>query len=269
MEVADLIGYCAATASLVAFSAKTMIPLRTAAIVSNLLFISYGVAGSHGPPIVLHMILLPLNIHRLIAMKRLTSRVREASKNASFNTSWLQSYMKRRSFRSGEPIFCRGDPSYGVFYLTSGRIRFPEIEQIAGPGLLFGEIAFFTPGGTRTLSCICETDVEVLFITNDELQQLYFQNPQFGFHLVRLIVSRLVSQVERLERARSERERADRERTEAAAAERERAARDRIAAETARLPERGAEPEPIEARRPARGQPLREPEPHQLSGLSR
>ncbi len=207
VEVADLLGYCAAAASLVAFSARTMIPLRTAAIVSNVLFIAYGIAGSHGPPVALHMILLPLNIHRLFAMKRLTTRVREAAKDGDFNAAWLQPYMKRRRFRAGEPIFCRGDPSLGLFFLTSGRIRFPEIEQTAGPGLLFGEIAFFTPAGTRTLSCVCETDVEALFITNEELRQLYFQNPQFGFHLVRLIVGRLVGQIERLERERRERAR--------------------------------------------------------------
>lgn len=202
MEVADLIGYAAATASLVAFSAKTMIPLRVAAIVSNVLFIAYGIAGSYGPPIVLHMTLLPLNIHRLLAMRKLVRRAEEASRMESFNASWLHPYMKPKSYRAGEIIFCKGDVAEGVFYLTSGRIRFPEIEESAERGLLFGEIAFFTPAGTRTLSCVCETDVEVLYITNNDLQQLYFQNPQFGIHLVRLIVGRLVGQVDRLERGR-------------------------------------------------------------------
>jgi CRP-like cAMP-binding protein len=202
VEVADLLGYCAAAASLVAFSAKTMIPLRIAAIVSNVLFISYGLAGGHGPPIVLHSILLPLNVHRLVAMQKLVRRVRAASTTDDFRAAWLQPYMKRKSFSAGDIIFCRGDVAHDAYYLVSGRIRFPEIERTVEGGMLFGEIAIFTPGGTRTLSCLCETDVEVLFITNDELKQLYFQNPEFGYHLVRLIVGRLVGQVEELERRR-------------------------------------------------------------------
>ena len=205
MEPADLLGYCAAAASLVAFSARTMIPLRAAAIVSNVLFISYGIAGGHGPPIVLHVILLPLNIHRLLAMRRLIRRVKEASGTQSFNATWLQPYMKPKSFRAGDIIFCKGDIGDGVYYLTSGRVRFPEVERTAEAGLLFGEIAMFTPSGTRTLSCVCETDVDTLFITDDDLRQLYFQNPQFGFQLVRLIVGRLVGQVDSLERERRRR----------------------------------------------------------------
>jgi hypothetical protein len=205
VEVADLLGYCAAAASLVAFSAKTMIPLRVAAIVSNVLFISYGIAGMHGPPVILHATLLPLNIHRLVAMRRLIQRVGEASRTQTFNATWLQPYMKPKSFRAGDIIFCKGEIADGAFYLTFGRIRFPELDRTAEGGLLFGEIAMFTPGGTRTLSCLCETDVETLFITSDDLRQLYFQNPQFGFQLVRLIVGRLVGQIDTLERERRRR----------------------------------------------------------------
>ena len=51
MEVADLLGYSVAAASLVAFSARTMIPLRVAAIVSNVLFTSSGIAGGPRPPV--------------------------------------------------------------------------------------------------------------------------------------------------------------------------------------------------------------------------
>lgn len=199
MQAIDLIGYLAAAASLVSFSAKTMIPLRIAAIVSNVLFVTYGIAGLHGPAILLHLTLLPLNIQRLLAMKRLIRRVEEASQTHTFDAAWLRPYMKRKSFPAGTVMFRKGDKADEVYYLLTGRIAFPEVGRSVEGGLLFGEIAMFTPEGTRTLSCVCETDVEVLFIRNHELEQLYFQNPQFGFQLVRLIVGRLTGQIARLE----------------------------------------------------------------------
>ena len=36
-------------------------------------------------------------------------------------------------------------------------------------------------------------------IDEETLQQLYYQNPEFGFYLVKLVVKRLASNVERLE----------------------------------------------------------------------
>lgn len=156
-----------------------MILLRVVAIVSNVLFISYGIVGGHGPRFVLLVTMLPLDIHRLLAMRRLIRRVEEAVRTQSFNANWLQPYMKPELFRAGDIIFCTGD--------------------IADGGLLFGEIAMFTTSGPCTLSGVCETDAETLFITDDELRQLHFQNPQFGFQLVRLIVGRLVGRIDALE----------------------------------------------------------------------
>jgi CRP-like cAMP-binding protein len=38
-------------------------------------------------------------------------------------------------------------------------------------------------------------------MTNEELKELYFQNPEFGYHLVRLIVGRLKQQIDQLQAA--------------------------------------------------------------------
>ena len=103
------------------------------------------------------------------------------------------------SFTKGQSIFAKGEPAHGVYFIVSGQVRFPEVNEEAGSGLLFGEIAIFTHEGRRTLSCVCETDVEVLYMTNEELKELYFQNPEFGFHLVRLIVGRMKRQIDQLQ----------------------------------------------------------------------
>jgi len=107
MTLVEVVGYSAAIASFVAFSARTMIPLRIAAICSNLLFISYGLLSGFWPPALLHALLLPLNIHRLLAMRRLIGRVAAASHADVFEAEWLRPYMKRMSFTKGQAIFAK------------------------------------------------------------------------------------------------------------------------------------------------------------------
>jgi len=43
-------------------------------------------------------------------------------------------------------------------------------------------------------------DGEVLSITYDEVRQLYFENPKFGFYLLRLISGRMQQNLERAHR---------------------------------------------------------------------
>ena len=51
-------------------------------------------------------------------------------------------------------------------------------------------MALFTADGRRMASAVCATDVRLLFIGYEEFEQHYFQNPEFGLYLVRLIVRR-------------------------------------------------------------------------------
>jgi CRP-like cAMP-binding protein len=48
----------------------------------------------------------------------------------------------------------------------------------------------FTDAGRRTASAVCVSNVRLLVITYEQFEQLYFQNPEFGLYLVRLIVRR-------------------------------------------------------------------------------
>jgi CRP/FNR family cyclic AMP-dependent transcriptional regulator len=45
------------------------------------------------------------------------------------------------------------------------------------------------------------TPVEVLFISYDEFRQLYFQQPTFGFYVLRLIVQRMEKNLEQARRS--------------------------------------------------------------------
>ena len=62
----SLLGYAASASVLATFCMSAMVPLRAAAICSNLLFGTYGALDHIYPVLVLHVILLPVNIVQLI-----------------------------------------------------------------------------------------------------------------------------------------------------------------------------------------------------------
>ena len=72
MNFADGVGYLAALLVLMTFWMRTMVPLRYMGIASNVLFMGYGYLAAAYPPLVLHVLLLPLNFVRLREMIRLT-----------------------------------------------------------------------------------------------------------------------------------------------------------------------------------------------------
>jgi CRP-like cAMP-binding protein len=48
----------------------------------------------------------------------------------------------------------------------------------------------FTEPGRRTASAVCVSDVRLLVITYEQFEQFYYQNPESGLYLVRLMVRR-------------------------------------------------------------------------------
>ncbi len=69
----------------------------------------------------------------------------------------------------------------------------PQAGVTLGPGELMGEIGLLSSHKRRTSAANCATDVELLSLSEDVALQLYFQNPAFGFFLLRLITDRLVA----------------------------------------------------------------------------
>jgi hypothetical protein len=62
----DVCGYVASGLVLAAFYMRDMVPLRIAALASNLAFIAYGLALGLTPIWLLHLLLVPLNGWRLV-----------------------------------------------------------------------------------------------------------------------------------------------------------------------------------------------------------
>ena len=200
MNYFELLGYTAAAVTLNTFSMKTMIPLRISGITANVLFIAYGYFGGIYPNLILHLILLPLNSFRLYQMLQLVKRVSDAG-SGDLNMDWLKPFMSSRRVAAGEVLFRDGDPADRMFYVVSGGYRLVELGVDIGPGAIVGELGFVAPDRTRTQTLECTEAGEVLQITYDQLSQLYFQNPKFGFYFLRLTSQRLFHDIARLEAA--------------------------------------------------------------------
>lgn len=65
MQSTDLIGYLAALLVAAAFCMKSIVALRSVAILSNIAFVAYGYLGGLMPVLLLHLVLLPVNLVRL------------------------------------------------------------------------------------------------------------------------------------------------------------------------------------------------------------
>jgi len=189
-QFAELIGIAAAAASLYAAHAKTIIPLRVAAIVANGLAMAYSFLHGTYPTFMLNAVLLPLNAWRLHSMLGLIRDIDAATKS-DMNVDWLLPYMRPKHFKAGDVMMERGEYATEAFYVVAGEVELVEINQTHGKGTLLGEIGLFTPNGRRTMTVRCKTDVEAAKIAYDQFKQLYFQNPQFGFRLLHLIVARM------------------------------------------------------------------------------
>ena len=80
MEIAETLGYLASGLVLVTFGMRSMLPMRTVAIASNLAFIAYGLSLGLTPIWVLHGILLPLNAYRLLELHKSVRCARGAAR---------------------------------------------------------------------------------------------------------------------------------------------------------------------------------------------
>jgi CRP/FNR family cyclic AMP-dependent transcriptional regulator len=198
VSIAEGVGYLAAFLTLGVFYMKTMIPLRIVGILANIAFIAYGALGEVYPVLVLHAILLPLNVTRLWEMVAMVRAVRNASAS-EVSIDVLKPFMTPRACARGEVLFRKGDVANAMFYIVSGRFRVPEIGRLRGPGDLVGELGLVSPRQERTRSLECIEDGQLLVMGFDEVRQLFFQNPRFGFYFLRLVSQRLFEDVALLE----------------------------------------------------------------------
>lgn len=193
MEWQEFIGYLGSFLMFSTFWMKRMIPLRIAGIFANMAMIAYAATSQLWPILALQSLMLPVNLYRLLQMNKLVNRVAAVG---DFGPDALVPFMKKETFAEGDVLFKAGDTSDKMYLIKTGAIRLEEFDVSMGPGDLFGEIGLVSPRNRRTATAIAATDTHLLSLNRDDVKQLFFQEPEFGFFLMELVTERLIGNLD-------------------------------------------------------------------------
>lgn len=197
MSWVELLGYAASATVLATFCMSTMIPLQILALVSNVLFCSYGYFDHLYPVLILHATLFPVNLLRLVQFQRLVRDVRDAHRE-DLSIQGLLPYMTTRNLAAGETLIRKGEKADRLYYLVKGELEITEFGMTLQPGAMFGEIGVFARDQERTATIVCRTDCRVYELSESKAKQLFFQDKSFGFAVMQLIINRLLENNKRL-----------------------------------------------------------------------
>jgi len=198
MHWSDLFNSGASLFIVATASTKTMVPLRVLAIATNCALSAYFAVTHAWLPLLLQAFALPLNGWRLYQMVVLIKNVREAIRGKP-SLEWLMPFMSKRQFRKGDLLFAKGEAASEMFYTMTGRYVLVELGIEIQPGHVVGELAMLAPDNRRTATLECLEAGDVLSITYEQVEELYYQNPTFGFYFLRLATARLFDNVSRME----------------------------------------------------------------------
>jgi CRP-like cAMP-binding protein len=175
-----------------------MIPLRIFGILTNIVLITYSVPTHAYATAGLHTVLLGLNGYRLHQMLQLVRDVKK-SVNSDLSMNWLRPFMVERPCKAGDVLFYKDEKAEEMFYIVSGRYRLVEMGIDLPVGIITGEMGMLSPSNARTQTLECLEDGVVLSVSYRQVEELYVQNPAFGFYFLRLVSARLFENLDRAE----------------------------------------------------------------------
>ena len=196
MTAGYVCGFIGAGLTLASYTMKSMFPLRLVALAANVFFVAYGWLEAALPSLVLYSLMILINLRKAWEIRNLVRAIENVKSDAPI-AEWLLPHMTRRQATAGQTLWKKGDVAAEMIYLESGKLRLVEHEEQLAPGSLVGEIGLFAPDNQRTLTVVCATDCTLYSLTTDGMAQLYYQNPKLGFHIIRLIVARLMRDAEK------------------------------------------------------------------------
>lgn len=190
-----VIGYIASLLVVGTFGMRTMMPLRVAALASNVSLIVYSALNRLYPILALQVILLPLNLWRLIEIIQLARRLRGAVAEDNVFKALLPFATVRR-FKAGEVIMRKGDQSDALYLVLEGSLRVEESAVTIGPGSIVGEIGVLSSSHRRTATVSTSSDCRLGQVSSVDFQRVYYTDPALGLSLMRLVIDRLTRDIE-------------------------------------------------------------------------
>src|SRR5882724_7225381 len=166
---------------------RTMIPLRVFGILANVVLIATAIPSHNYLTIVLQAVMLSL--------------VRDVKKsvNSDLSMEWLKPFMTERRCEAGEVLFYKDEKAEEMLYIVSGRFKLVESGIELPVGAIVGELGMLSPSNMRTQTLECIEAGMILSVSYTKVEELYVQNPEFGFYFLRLASARLFQNIATLE----------------------------------------------------------------------
>ena len=190
-SIGYVFGFIGAALMVASYLMKNMLPLRMVALSANVFLVVYAVQGGSWPTVALYVAMIPINVKKVLQIKKLIRAIENAKADTPVS-EWLLPHMTRRQAKAGQTLWNKGDKATEMLYVESGRLNLIEYDESIGAGAILGEIGLFAPDNRRTRTVVCETDCTLYGLSADAMAQLYYQNPKLGFHVMRMIVARLM-----------------------------------------------------------------------------
>jgi Cyclic nucleotide-binding domain len=177
---------------------RTMIPLRVFGILTNLIVIATAIPSRNYLLILVQALVLVVNSYRLHQMLQLVKDVKR-SVSSDLSMEWLKPFMTERKCKTGEVLFYKDEKADDMLYIVSGRFRLVESGIELPVGAIVGELGMLSPSNVRTQTLECIQGGVILSVSYSQVEQLYVQNPAFGFYFLRLASARLFQNIATLE----------------------------------------------------------------------
>ena len=178
---------------------RTMIPLRVFVILANVVLIVTAIPTHNFLIMGVQAVMLFVNSYRLHQMLQLVRDVKK-SVNSDLSMDWLKPFMTERNCTSGEMLFYKDEKADDMLYIVSGKYRLVESGIVLPVGAIVGELGMLSPSKVRTQSLECIEAGLVLSVSYTKVEELYVQNPAFGFYFLRLSSARLFQNLETLQK---------------------------------------------------------------------
>jgi hypothetical protein len=177
---------------------RTMIPLRIFGILANVVLFLTAIPAHNYLVMLVQSAMFLVNSYRLHQMLQLVRDVKK-SVNSDLSMEWLKPFMTERNCTAGEILFYKDEKAEDMLYIVSGSFKLVESGIVLPIGAIVGEFGMLTPSNIRTQSLECVEAGLVLSVSYTKVEELYVQNPAFGFYFLRLVSARLLQNVDTLQ----------------------------------------------------------------------
>src|SRR6202795_4345875 len=177
---------------------RTMIPLRVFGILANVVLFATAIPIHNYLVMVVQAAMFLVNSYRLHQMLQLVRDVKK-SVHRDLLMEWLKPFMTERKCVAGEVLFYKDEKAEDMLYIVSGRFRLVESGIELPVGAIVGELGMLSPSNMRTQTLECIEGGLILSVSYSKVEELYVQNPEFGFYFLKLASARLFQNLGALE----------------------------------------------------------------------